>query len=119
MIPDRLPWRGRQWERVERSIRAGKAPPALPLRRAGGNGKALFAARPAAALPCRSDDPPCGGCATGNVPLHASLSGSPSGSRAPGAGGRAAEVNDVALVLGRFALGTATGRSGRRAPAKR
>ena len=62
MIPDRLPWHGRQWERVERSIRAGKVPHALLLRGAAGGGKALFAARLAAALLCRSDDPPCGEC---------------------------------------------------------
>ena len=63
MIPDRLPWHGRQWQRIERGIRAGKVPHALLLRGAGGNGKALFAARLAAALLCRSeDDPPCGEC---------------------------------------------------------
>ena len=62
VIPDRLPWHERQWERVERSIRAGKVPHALLLRGAGGNGKGLFAARLAAALLCRSDDSPCGEC---------------------------------------------------------
>ncbi len=63
MIPERLPWHDRQWQRIERGIRAGKVPHALLLRGAGGNGKALFAARLAAALLCRSeDDPPCGEC---------------------------------------------------------
>ena len=62
MIPDRLPWHGRQWERVERGIRAGKVPHALLLRGAAGVGKASFAARLAAALLCRSDDSPCGEC---------------------------------------------------------
>ena len=37
-------------------------PHALLLRGAAGGGKALFAARLAAALLCRSDQPPCGGC---------------------------------------------------------
>ena len=62
MIPDRLPWHRRQWQRIEHGIRAGKVPHALLLRGAGGNGKGLFAARLAAALLCRSDDPPCGEC---------------------------------------------------------
>ena len=62
MIPQRLPWHNRQWQRIERGIGAGKMPHALLLRGAGGNGKALFAARLAAALLCRSDDPPCAGC---------------------------------------------------------
>ena len=62
MIPERLPWHRRQWQRVEHGIRAGEVPHALLLRGAGGNGKGLFAARLAAALLCRSDDPPCGEC---------------------------------------------------------
>ena len=62
MIAQRLPWHRRQWERIERGIRAGKVPHALLLRGPGGNGKALFAARLAAALLCGSSDPPCGGC---------------------------------------------------------
>ena len=62
MIPDRLPWHDRQWRRVERDIRATRVPHALLLRGAAGCGKALFAARLAAALLCRSDDPPCGEC---------------------------------------------------------
>ena len=62
MIPERLPWHDRQWQRVERGIRAARVPHALLLHGAGGNGKALFAARLAAALLCRSNEPPCGGC---------------------------------------------------------
>ena len=62
MIPERLPWHSRQWQRIERSIHAGRVPHALLLRGAGGNGKALFAARLAAALLCRSSDSPCGEC---------------------------------------------------------
>ena len=62
MIPDRLPWHERQWQRIGHGIRAGKVPHALLLRGAGGNGKGLFAVRLAAALLCRSDDPPCGEC---------------------------------------------------------
>ena len=63
MIPERLPWHDRQWQRIERGIRAGKVPHALLLRGAAGVGKALFAARLAAVLLCRSeDDPPCGEC---------------------------------------------------------
>ena len=65
MIPERLPWHDLQWQRIERGIRAGKVPHALLLRGAAGVGKALFAARLAAALLCRSeDDPPCGECET-------------------------------------------------------
>ena len=62
VIPDRLPWHDRQWRRVERDIRAARVPHALLLRGAAGGGKALFAARLATALLCRSDDPPCGEC---------------------------------------------------------
>ena len=62
MIPERLPWHGPQWQRIERSIRAGRVPHALLLRGAAGNGKALFAARLAAALLCRSSNAPCGEC---------------------------------------------------------
>ena len=62
MIPERLPWHDRQWRRIERSIPEGRVPHALLLRGAGGNGKALFAARLAAALLCRSDEPPCAAC---------------------------------------------------------
>ena len=62
MIPERLPWHDRQWRRVERDLRAARVPHALLLRGASGNGKALFAARFAAALLCRSDDSPCGEC---------------------------------------------------------
>ena len=63
MIPERLPWHDRQWGRVERDIRAERVPHALLLRGAAGCGKALFAARLAAMLLCRSeDDPPCGEC---------------------------------------------------------
>ena len=62
MIPERLPWHDRQWRRVERDIRAARVPHALLLRGAAGGGKALFAARLAAALLCRSDDPPCRKC---------------------------------------------------------
>ena len=62
MIPDRLPWHDRQWRRVERDIRAERVPHALLLRGAAGGGKALFAVRLAAALLCRSDDPPCDKC---------------------------------------------------------
>ena len=62
MIPERLPWHDRQWQRIERGIRAGRVPHALLLRGAAGNGKALFAARLAAALLCRSSDPPCEEC---------------------------------------------------------
>ena len=62
MIPAGLPWHGEQWRRVERSIRAGRMPHALLLHGVAGNGKALFAARLAAALTCRSDAPPCGEC---------------------------------------------------------
>ena len=62
-FPERLPWHDRQWQRIERGIRAGKVPHALLLRGAAGVGKALFAARLAAALLCRSeDDLPCGEC---------------------------------------------------------
>ena len=63
MIPERLPWHDRQWGRVERGIRAERVPHALLLRGTEGCGKALFAARLAAMLLCRSeDDPPCGEC---------------------------------------------------------
>ena len=62
MIPDRLPWHDRQWRRVERDIRAERVPHALLLRGAAGGGKTLFAVRLAAALLCRSDDPPCDKC---------------------------------------------------------
>ena len=62
MIPARLPWHGEQWRRVERSIRADRMPHALLLHGAAGNGKALFAARLAGALMCRSDAFPCGEC---------------------------------------------------------
>lgn len=62
MIPERLPWHDRQWSRIERSIRHGRVPHALLLRGPDGTGKALFASRLAAALLCRSDDPPCGAC---------------------------------------------------------
>ena len=62
VIPDRLPWHDRQWRRVERDIRAARVPHALLLRGPAGGGKALFAARLAAALLCRSDEPPCGEC---------------------------------------------------------
>ena len=62
MIPDRLPWHDRQWRRIERDVRAARVPHALLLRGAAGGGKARFAARLAAALLCRSDDPPCGEC---------------------------------------------------------
>lgn len=62
MIPERLPWHGPQWQRIERSLRSGRMPHALLLRGAGGNGKARFAARLAAVLLCRSNAPPCGEC---------------------------------------------------------
>ena len=62
MIPERLPWHRPQWERIERSIHAGRVPHALLLHGAAGNGKAWFAARLAAALLCRADEPPCGKC---------------------------------------------------------
>ena len=62
MIPERLPWHHPQWERIERSIRAGRVPHALLLHGAAGNGKAWFAARLAATLLCRSGEPPCGEC---------------------------------------------------------
>ena len=62
MIPERLPWHRSQWERMERSIRAGRVPHALLLHGAAGNGKARFAARLAATLLCRSSGPPCGEC---------------------------------------------------------
>ena len=62
MIPEALPWHRPQWQRIERSIRAGQVPHALLLRGARGNGKALFAARLAAALLCRSSNPPCADC---------------------------------------------------------
>ena len=62
VIPDRLPWHDRQWRRVERDIRAARVPHALLLRGAAGGGKALFAARLATALLCRSGEPPCGEC---------------------------------------------------------
>ena len=62
MIPQRLPWHDRQWRRVERDVRAARVPHALLLRGAAGGGKALFAARLAAALLCPSDEPPCGKC---------------------------------------------------------
>ena len=118
MIPDRLPWHGRQWERVERSIRAGRVPHALPLRGAGGNGKALFAARPAGGPAVPVGRSPMRRVRDGQRALACLAFGIAVGE--PGTGRRrAAEVNDVVLVLERFALGTATGRSGRRAPAKR
>lgn len=62
MIPERLPWHGPQWMRIERCIRSGRVPHALLLRGASGNGKAMFAARLAAALLCGSEDVPCGEC---------------------------------------------------------
>ena len=62
MIPEALPWHRPQWLRIERSIRAGQVPHALLLRGTRGNGKALFAARLAAALLCRSSNPPCADC---------------------------------------------------------
>lgn len=62
MIPERLPWHRAQWERIERSIRAGRVPHALLLHGAAGNGKAWFATRLAATLLCRSGEPPCGEC---------------------------------------------------------
>ena len=74
VIPERLPWHGPQWQRIGRSIRSGRMPHALLLRGVVGNGKALFAARLAAVLSCRSGDPPCGECdscrlcAAGNHP---------------------------------------------------
>ena len=62
MIPERLPWHRPQWERIERSIHAGRVPHALLLHGAAGNGKAWFAARLAATLLCGSGEPPCGEC---------------------------------------------------------
>ena len=62
MIPAPLPWHRSQWERIERSVQAARVPHALLLRGAAGTGKALFAARLAAALLCRSSAPPCGVC---------------------------------------------------------
>ena len=62
MIPERLPWHRPQWERIERSIHAGRVPHALLLHGAAGNGKAWFAARLAATLLCRTDGRPCGEC---------------------------------------------------------
>lgn len=62
MIPERLPWHGPQWRRIERSIRSGRMPHALLLRGASGNGKAMFASRLAAVLLCGSNAPPCGTC---------------------------------------------------------
>ncbi len=64
MIPDPLPWHGPQWLRIERSVRSGRLPHALLLRGASGRGKAMFAARLAAALLCGSDPAPCGACAS-------------------------------------------------------
>ena len=62
MIPERLPWHRPQWRRVERGIRDGRVPHALLLRGTAGNGKAMFAGRLAAALLCRSGNPPCRVC---------------------------------------------------------
>ena len=62
MIPERLPWHDPQWARIGRSIQSGRMPHALLLRGPGGNGKAMFAARLAAVLLCRSSDAPCGTC---------------------------------------------------------
>lgn len=62
MIPERLPWHDPQWLRIERSIQSDRMPHAMLLRGAGGNGKAMFAARLAAMLLCRSNTPPCGKC---------------------------------------------------------
>ena len=64
MIPEPLPWHGPQWLRIERAVRTGRMPHALLLRGASGRGKAMFAARLAAALLCGSDPAPCGGCAS-------------------------------------------------------
>ena len=62
MIPERLPWHDPQWLRIERSIRSARVPHALLLRGTSGHGKAMFAARLAAALLCRTSDSPCGEC---------------------------------------------------------
>ena len=62
MIPERLPWHGPQWQRIERGIQSARVPHALLLRGASGNGKAMFAARLAAVLLCRSSPPACGTC---------------------------------------------------------
>ena len=62
MIPERLPWHEPQWMRIERGIRSARVPHALLLRGPTGNGKEMFAARLAAVLLCRSEDPPCGEC---------------------------------------------------------
>lgn len=64
MIPERLPWHGPQWLRIERSIRSGRMPHAILLRGARGNGKAMFASRLAAELLCGSNAPPCETCAS-------------------------------------------------------
>ena len=64
MIPDRLPWHDQQWLRIERSVRSGRVPHALLLRGASGRGKAMFAARLATLLLCRSSVAPCGQCAS-------------------------------------------------------
>ena len=62
MIPEPLPWHDPQWQRIERSIQSARVPHALLLRGGSGNGKAMFAARLAAVLLCRSSAPPCGTC---------------------------------------------------------
>ena len=62
MIPEPLPWHDPQWQRIERSIQSARVPHALLLRGGSGNGKAMFAARLAAVLLCRSSAPACGTC---------------------------------------------------------
>ena len=62
MIPERLPWHDPQWQRIERGVAAGRVPHAMLLRGPGGTGKAMFAARLAAVLLCRSNASPCGTC---------------------------------------------------------
>jgi DNA polymerase-3 subunit delta' len=65
-IPAALPWHARQWQALAGALDQGRVHHAMMVVGAPGLGKALFAARAAAALLCESSEPaaerPCGRC---------------------------------------------------------